>query len=731
MHFRLSPLFRGVSCLGAASALTVSLHAQLVADGATNTLSNTTNAITGNLTIGTNGSFTLLVLSDNCLLTNSGFSTIGANASAKSNEVRLVSSTARWQMGGNLFVGSNGAVSRLVVSNGALLENNRVMVGNHPASSNNEVVVSGPGSTLNSPNGVWIGADGNSNRLTILNGGQVSANLSGGLSIIGFNQGMKGNAALVADAGSRWSLNHELYVGSGGNGNTLVVSNGALVDSLHGRIGSALTASNNLVIVTGAGSAWSNNGVLRVGDIGPGSQLIVSNGGTVFAGGSAYVGLNVFSISNRVTVDGGTLRVTNATGTGVLDVRRGTNVLNAGLVEVDQLLVTNTAGKFELNGGTLSVGKVTASNGQLFRVGNGVSPATLNLTSFGTNSFGNGLTISANAALTGMKISKNRPFDINSQIQVAGTITYGGPLIVTNLEPGTLAVGDRFQLFSASSYAGAFSSVTLPPLGFLQSWTNKLLIDGSIEVVGTVPSVYITARPSPTGTGPNPNGYLEFFFTTVLDSAAKSAVADAPPRDGSRAVVGGLPDTNSGFLISTRLPVRGAVYQLDHTFTSAFGNINTDAVFSVSCNNGTLSVNNTDKFQARYGTVTSWRTIGYVTNNPHDDNPLIEFRYESGFINGSVEAGKRLNLDCFRFSMVVPRPQISKVVVSGEVNLVMSGFGGVSNSTYAVLTSTNIVLPITNWIPIATNQFDRFGNFIFTNAIAPGELQRYFRIRIP
>src|ERR1051325_6506050 len=229
----------------AATLLTASaLHAQLVADGATNTLSNVTTNITGDVTVGTNGSFTLLVISDNALLTNSLNGVIGRNATAKSNTVQLVSSTARWQMGGNLFVGSNGALSRLVVSNGALLENSRVMIGNHPGSSNNEAVVSGPGSTLNSPNGLWVGADGNANRLTILNGGQVFANLSGGLTIIGFNAGSRSNSALVADPGSRWSGNHTLFVGSGANGNTLVVSNGALVDSVSGTIGSAATASH-------------------------------------------------------------------------------------------------------------------------------------------------------------------------------------------------------------------------------------------------------------------------------------------------------------------------------------------------------------------------------------------------------------------------------------------------------------------------------------------------------
>jgi len=50
----------------ATSLLIVSpLRAQVVTDGATNTLSNVTTNITGDVTVVTNGSFTLLVFSDN------------------------------------------------------------------------------------------------------------------------------------------------------------------------------------------------------------------------------------------------------------------------------------------------------------------------------------------------------------------------------------------------------------------------------------------------------------------------------------------------------------------------------------------------------------------------------------------------------------------------------------------------------------------------------------------
>jgi len=62
-----------------------SLHAQIVADGATNTLINVTTNITGDVTVGTNGSFTLLILSDNALLTNSANGLTGRNTGANSS----------------------------------------------------------------------------------------------------------------------------------------------------------------------------------------------------------------------------------------------------------------------------------------------------------------------------------------------------------------------------------------------------------------------------------------------------------------------------------------------------------------------------------------------------------------------------------------------------------------------------------------------------------------------
>src|SRR5438093_6622122 len=205
------------------------LHAQIVNDGATNTLSNVTTNFTGDVTVGTNLSFTLLVLSDNALLTNSVNGVIGLNRSATSNEVRLISPTARWRMGNTLYVGSNGVANRLVVSNGAFVDNsNDGTIGNRVDSSN--------------------------------------------------------NFALVTGGGSLWSNRFDLRVGSGGRGNQLIVSNGGWVASRSGFVGNNATGSNNFALVTGSGSVWSNARNVEVGLLGASNRLVIEAGGLVHCG---------------------------------------------------------------------------------------------------------------------------------------------------------------------------------------------------------------------------------------------------------------------------------------------------------------------------------------------------------------------------------------------------------------------------------------------------------------
>jgi hypothetical protein len=75
-------------------------------------------------------------------------------------------------------------------------------------------------------------------------------------------------------------------------------------------------------------------------------------------------------------------------------------------------------------------------------------------------------------------------------------------------------------------------------------------------------------------------------------------------------------------------------------------------------------------------------------------------------------------------------PVIDAVTLNGD-NLVISGAGGTANSTYYVLRSADVSLPMANWTRVATNTFDGTGGFSFTNAVDAGVAQTYYRLQLP
>jgi hypothetical protein len=48
-----------------------------------------------------------------------------------------------------------------------------------------------------------------------------------------------------------------------------------------------------------------------------------------------------------------------------------------------------------------------------------------------------------------------------------------------------------------------------------------------------------------------------------------------------------------------------------------------------------------------------------------------------------------------------------------------------------VLTSSNLLVPRTNWTHIATNHFDSTGHFIFTNAAQTNAAQQFYLLQLP
>ena len=93
----------------------------------------------------------------------------------------------------------------------------------------------------------------------------------------------------------------------------------------------------------------------------------------------------------------------------------------------------------------------------------------------------NALTLQGTAV---MEIARNGAALTNDLVTGITTVTYGGTLIVTNIGSSALQVGDSFQLFSAATKTGVFSSVIFPAD---YTFTNNLSINGSLTVLTAPP----------------------------------------------------------------------------------------------------------------------------------------------------------------------------------------------------------------------------------------------------
>jgi len=318
---------------------------------------------------------------------------LGGNDSGSNNVAVVTGSGSIW---GNstLTIGQHGANDQLIVTNGGRVFCSSGYLGD--SASKCVAVVAGTGSVWSNATILYVGMNYGSNQLTIADGGMMYSP-SG---YVGAQTSSSNNVALVTGAGSVWTNRIDLYVGFRSTGNRLIMTNGGAVVCNFGVLGRYASGQSNVVTVSGNGARWENRIELYVGWAGAASMLEIGSGGSVIAS-NAYVGYDAGADGNRINVTGGSLIVTNDTSDGALDIRRGTLTFNSGTVTVNRLFAASGASSVvQFNGGVLNTSTTRVDNGTVFVVGNGTDAATLNLLG-GGHSFANELRITNNATLAG------------------------------------------------------------------------------------------------------------------------------------------------------------------------------------------------------------------------------------------------------------------------------------------------------------------------------------------
>jgi T5SS/PEP-CTERM-associated repeat protein len=246
--------------------------------------SNTFSSNNGGIFVGYGGSGNSISLSGGATMisgsTNPSYygsninyndSYVGFYAASSNNSINLSGRNTAWMNTGSLNIGYDGSGNTMVVSNGASLimiqaigTNAWISLGENSNSFGNSLTVAT--NSIASAQYVDVGWSGGSNVMTVKDGGIVTDTYG----VIGHDSNSYGNSVLVTGSNSHWDSATSLIVGSYGNSNSLVISNGGKVSDFQAGLGVDATmaptsSSGNGVLITGSNSIWTNADIFVIG----------------------------------------------------------------------------------------------------------------------------------------------------------------------------------------------------------------------------------------------------------------------------------------------------------------------------------------------------------------------------------------------------------------------------------------------------------------------------------
>ncbi len=311
---------------------------------------------------------------NNVTIANSGqvFSSggyIGSFSSSSSNNWVLVTGPGSiWSNSGTLTVGNVGSGNGLTITNGGQVFSSGGYIGNSGSASNNWVLVTGTGSIWNSKS-LYIGFNGSLNSLTLTNGGAVSATNV----VIGYSNSI-GNVISVS-VGNLYATN---AAGTGTldvrNGALTFNSGTVVVNRLYLTNKSSSVMTFNGGMLNSGGSTVNNGSLFQVGNGISTATLNLLGGAHSFAN-SLFINTNAAligtgAITGSIT-DAGLIAPGNSNSLGFITDTGNLTMLGNGVMTME-LGGTNTwlYDQFDLTGtftfgGTLNVLLVNSYTPQL------------------------------------------------------------------------------------------------------------------------------------------------------------------------------------------------------------------------------------------------------------------------------------------------------------------------------------------------------------------------------
>lgn len=513
-----------------------------------------------------------------------------------------------------------------------------------------------------------------------------------------------------------------------------------------------------------AGSLQLGDGISLNGNL-PGN--IVNNATLIFANPNAQTWSSVFAGSGTLVKQAaGTLTVTSTNSS-----YAGNVIIGGGAITLGTGAALNTGTLTLTNGGTFNF---PSSSPAYFYPGNITIPANQTGTIFSPG-LGNGV--------SGNLISGNSSsvLNISSGVSFSGTTTAQFDSFTGTIN---VPVGATLR-FSPNSSGNTYGS--LNPLFTIKGTLQPRNAGNTVRLGKISGSGTLTGPQSNGGTGNTTyqigGANVDSTFSGVISSntavtSANSVIVQKVGTgkltlSGDNTFSGGLTVSNGTLIVnnltgsgtgSGALAIRsgatlggtgliGSATTIESGATLAPG----DAIGKLTFNSTlTLMAGCTNRFELNAATPTNdtLKTIGAITFNgalvvsntsgtlaAGQSFKLFEATgYSGSFSSISLPAlganlawTNRLATDgtIAVFSTAPATPPVFNSVITVGNDLVMSGTNGPANSSYYLLGSTNVALPMTNWSRLATNQFNASGNFNLTNPINPAQPQLFYRLQLP
>ncbi|MGP8218827.1 MAG: autotransporter-associated beta strand repeat-containing protein, partial [Limisphaerales bacterium] len=556
--------------------------------------------------------------------------------------------------------------------------------------------------------------------------------------------------------------------------------------------GTALLTLSNANTYAG-GTTNTSGGLMLVNNSSIGNGPLTYNGGMVFVGNNAVI-TNNFTIPGSATSDLSMAGTNNNTGTWAGNVVNlgggaswrpgsdgGTLIFTGNALQGGHnFIVPRGTVQFASNAVVSATGTATAFGRDTSGGSRSANVTIMNNASvtLGVCSMGGGkpgkwvmLTIQNNALLS----TGTNNFDLNN-VSAAGIATTnrlnGGTFLVggfikstTNLNVidyngGVLKAGINNTAFlpamTAQTNAVQAGGAVIDDGGFVIIIAARLMHDSTL---GSTPdggltklgagTLTLNAAETYTGNTTVSNGTLALSASASLANAANLTVA-AGVFDASAA--GGF-TLGSGRKLSGNGAVNGNFTVGSGATLAPGGSIGT-LTFS---NALVLAGNSTNLFEISHSPLTN--DLAVVSGALTCNGTLIVTNigatalmagdsftlFNAGSYNGTftnvilpaLNSGLAWNTNALNTGGVIsvvstapPSPPVINSVGWSGNSFVFSGTGGTAGANYYVLASTNLSLPLSNWIPLLTNQFDNNGNFNFTTATG-GNAQNFYRLQVP